>query len=218
MNFGRAFKEALRRRQLHTNKKENVLLIVGETGVRKTAVLSLLDSFLNGRVYSNYQIAHDVTNEAGGSQSGGQTNEAQVYVYEFRSLNGFAVRMLDIPRLTDICGMSCDEEQKASITKAIQDAVPVINGVLIAAYGTNTRLSVSMDYALTTLSSMFPHSIKDNIDVLFNMISNPLSFNFEMDSLPECLRDVETFIIAELLPMKTGKGKKKRLRGLADLG
>ena len=174
-----------------TKKKELTILLVGETGVGKTAFLSLVTNILEGRDPSNYRTTHDLDNEAGGSKQGSQTNTARLY--EFSSLNGVKVRLLDTPGLADTRGIEYDTQHKASIAGAIQDAIPAIDGVLIIANGTTERLQVATDYAITTLSSIFPRSIASNISLLFTMISNPMAFNFQMESLPDCLQEAETF-------------------------
>ena len=198
----------MRRGHLLTKKKEFVFLIVGETGVGKTAFLSLVANILSGRDHSRYETVHDSSNEVGGSQSGSQTKTA--HAYEFRSLNGVTVRVLDTPGLADTRGMKYDQEHKASIAKTIQEAVPVIDGVLIVTNGTNPRLSLTTDYALTTLSSIFPRSIKENITILFTMISNALSFNFEMDSLPDCLQEVEPLMLDNPIALRRKYEEKRR--------
>ena len=176
---------------LVTKKKELTVLLVGETGVGKTAFLSLVSNILEGRDPSNYRTTYDLANETGGSKQGSQTGSARLY--EFASLNGVKVRLLDTPGLADTRGVEYDTKHKASIAETIRDVIPVIDGVLIIANGTTERLQIATDYAITTLSSIFPRSIASNIGFLFTMISNVMAFNFQMESLPDCLQEAETF-------------------------
>lgn len=175
-------------------KKDNLtILLVGETGVGKTALLDLFTNILAGLEPRTYQATHDTANEAGGSKVGSQTNEA--LLYEFESLNGVKVRLLDTPGLADTRGVEHDERHKASIARVIRDVIPSIDGVLIVANGTVERLQAATDYAITTLASIFPRSIADNIAIIFTMVSNPMAFNFQLESLPESLRKSEQYTL-----------------------
>ena len=116
-------------------------------------------------------------------------------VYEFISKNGVTVRILDTPGLADTRGIARDELHKASIAKAIQENITVVNGVLILANGTVPRLGVATDYALSTLSSIFPRSLCKNIALMFTNVANAAAFNFDPDSLPDELRSAEQFLL-----------------------
>jgi predicted GTPase len=181
---------ALRQGNLVT-KKELTILLVGETGVGKTTFFTMVTNILEGRDPSNYRVAHNLSNEIGGSKEGSQTNTARLY--EFTSVNGVKDRLLDTPGFADTCGIEYDRRHKASIAKAIRDAIPSIDEVLFMANGTTERLQLATDYAIATLSSIFPHSIASNISFLFTMISNPMAFNFRIESLPDCLQGAEMF-------------------------
>jgi hypothetical protein len=144
-------------------------------------------------------MAHDESNEAGGSKKHSQTNHAKVY--EFTSVNGVHIRVLDSPGLADTRGLAQDALHKASIAKAIQDNITTVNAVLILANGTLQRLTHATDYALSTLSSMFPRTLADNIGILFTNVASALSWNFEEDSLPDVLQDAHQFILDNPLAM-----------------
>lgn len=62
-----------------------------------------------------------------------------------------------------------------------------VNGVIILANGTVPRLTVSTEYALSTLSSMFPKTLADNIAFIFTNVTSRLSQNFSEDSIPPAL-------------------------------
>jgi hypothetical protein len=166
---------------------------VGETGVGKTAILDLFTNVLGGLEPTTYRTSHIAANEAGGSKIGSQTTEA--FLYELTSLNGIRIRLLDTPGLADTRGIEHDEKHKAGIARVIRDTIPSIDGVLIVANGTTERLQVATDYAITTLASIFPHSIADNIAIMFTMVANPMSFNFQLESLPDSLRKSEIYTL-----------------------
>ena len=129
---------------------------------------------------------HDENIEAGGGAKHSQTNKAKVY--EFTSLNGVRITILDTPGLADTRGLAQDELHKASIASAIKENISAVNAVIILANGTVPRLGVATDYALSTLSSIFPRTLADNIGILFTNVSSPLSWNFDQNSLPDVLR------------------------------
>ena len=160
---------------------------LGETGTGKTSLLSLLANIVLGHKPEQFINFHDENNEAGGGSKHSQTNTAQVY--EFTSANGLILTILDTPGLADTRGLAQDELHKASIASVIKENIYTVNAVIILANGTVPRLGVATDYALSTLSSIFPRSLADNIGILFTNVSSPLSWNFDQDSLPDILRN-----------------------------
>ncbi len=161
----------------------------GETGKGKTSFLSLLANILNGNNPNQYKSFHDESNEAGGAKTQSQTNSAKLY--ELTSKNGITVRILDTPGLADTRGLARDEQHKASIAKAIEESIPIVNAVIILANGTEERLDAATGYVLTTLSSIFPRTLADNIGIVFTNVASPLSHNFVPDSLPDALRGIQ---------------------------
>ncbi len=191
------------------NRTEFTVLLVGETGVGKTSFLSLLANILEGRRPEEFIQAHLQTNEAGGSHAGSQTQKATVY--EFQSRNGIIVRIMDTPGLADTRGLAMDELNKKSIAEAIQHHITSINAVIILANGTLARLGIATDYALTTLSAIFPRSLERNISFLFTNVNNPLQWNFQEDTIPQFLRDADRFTLDNPFSMEM------RLRALCEM-
>ena len=91
--------------------------------------------------------------------------------------------VLDIPGLAD--------EHKQSINTAIWDNIPELTAVIILANGTNPRLGD----AITTLCSIFPQTLVQNIGILFTNVSNHRFLNSKVDTLPAELRGARRFFI-----------------------
>ncbi|KAJ8522121.1 hypothetical protein ONZ45_g1275 [Pleurotus djamor] len=174
-------------------KPSLTILLIGETGVGKTAFLDLLANVCSGRKLEQFTKAHITSNEAGGSGIGSQTNKPSLY--KIIAANGYEVKVLDTPGLADTRGTEFDNQHKQSIAEAIRSEIETIDSVIVLANGTNTRLGVATQYALTVISGMFPHSIVDNIAFVFTMVSNPLQFNFKRDGLPLALRKAKIWTI-----------------------
>ncbi|KAK0432861.1 hypothetical protein EV421DRAFT_1910568 [Armillaria borealis] len=175
--------ESLSRGKVKTDRnkqKEFTIPLVGETGVGKTAVLSLTANVLAGKRPDNYEEFYDHDNEAGRTET---------------HVNGVTVRILDFPGLADTRGIQRDELHTKSIVEAIQDSIVSVNAVLILANGTVPRLTVGADYALSTLSAIFPHTLADNIGFLFTNVSSPLSWNFDLGSLPNAFQGNMQFLL-----------------------
>lgn len=168
------------------------VLLVGEIGAGKTTLLNLIANTLEGRGPMTYQAMHDASNEATGSTVGSRTCEA--HIYEFKSRDGVKIRLIDTPGLADTRGTEHDEKHMASIVRVIREAI-VVDGVLIVADGTTERLQVATDYTMMTLASILPRSIANNIAILFTKVSDPMSFNLQVDSLPSSLQESCIFFL-----------------------
>ncbi|KAF9459249.1 hypothetical protein BDZ94DRAFT_1051168 [Collybia nuda] len=194
--------DELGRGNIKSNKgrTEFTILIVGETGTGKTTVLSLIANVLAGNKPGSYEKFNKAAHEAGGGERHSQTNKA--YLYCFESRNGVKFNILDTPGLADTRGIAQDEQHKESIARTIKDSITTVDAVLILANGTVPRLGVATDYALSTLSSMFPITLAKNIGFLFTNVSSPLSWNFDEESLPEALRDNPLYLLDNPVAMQ----------------
>jgi len=122
------------------------------------------------------------------------------------------VTVLDTPGLADTRGLQKDEEHKDSIASAIRDNIPEVTAVIILANGTNPRLTVATDYTISTLCSIFPRTLAQNIGVLFTNVQDMEKCNFDLDSFPHELQGVKCFWIDNPLPLyKNAQRNRKRL-------
>ncbi|KZW01531.1 hypothetical protein EXIGLDRAFT_65004 [Exidia glandulosa HHB12029] len=182
-------------------KSEITIILVGETGVGKTTFMSLLANVAARRSVLEFQPQHNRENDSKLDASKSQTKAAMLY--EIQRYDGVLLRILDTPGLCDTRGVEQDAVHKASIANAIREHIGQVDAILVMANGTNERLTVPTDYALNTLSAMFPASIAGNIGFLFTMVDNLLSFNFQQSSLPDCLQDAELYTIQNPLALVT---------------
>ncbi len=118
--------------------------------------------------------------EARSGSTHGQTERAKVY--EFTSRNGVKVTILDILRPAGTRGF------EDSIASTIKSKIPTVHAIIVLANGIQPRLGAATDYVLSTLSSIFPRSLANNIGILFTDVSGPDHLNFDQNSLPDVLR------------------------------
>ena len=74
-------------------------------------------------------------------------------------------------------------------------------------------MTVGLDYALSTLSTIFPKALANNFAFMFTGVSNPLSWNFSMDIIPEVLKDADLFMLDNPIAQQ-----ERYLRFKGDLG
>lgn len=175
-------------------KKGNItVIIVGETGVGKTAFMNLLANVCVGRPVDQFRQEHNTRNESNLDKNQSQTNAALMYTFDRR--DGVQLRILDTPGLCDTRGLEQDKEHKKSIAETIRAQVQTLDAVIIMANGTVERVGPGVEYALHTLAAMFPRSIADNIGFMFTNVPDALSFNFQPDTLPREIRHAEVWTI-----------------------
>ncbi|KAG8711953.1 hypothetical protein FRC08_015215 [Ceratobasidium sp. 394] len=181
-----------------TNKATFTILLIGETGSGKTSFMSLLANLLRGNGPFELQDYHDMSKESGLSKTQSQTTKATLY--EITSADGTKFHILDTPGLADTRGIEQDRIHKEEINNAIQEFVSSIDAVVIMANGTVERLTVVTDYTLNIICSMFPRTIMDNIGFIFTNC-DPLTFNFDHESLQPELRESPAWVIQNPLAM-----------------
>jgi hypothetical protein len=93
--------------------------------------------------------------------------------------------------LADTRGVQQDELHK-SIAAQIKKHVGSVNAILVLANGTVPRVTAGTDYALSTLTAMFPNLLS-NIAFIFTNVLSLLHLNFSGDTIPDILKDAPQF-------------------------
>ena len=119
--------------------------------------------------------------------------------------------------MADTRGIEQDEIHKKSIATQIKKHIDSITAVLILANGTVPRVTVGTDYALSTLSAIFPKALGHNIAFMFTNVLSPLHWNFSLDTVPPVLKDAPQFLLnnpvalqRKYLKLKEDPNMKKR--------
>jgi len=97
--------------------------------------------------------------------------------------------------LADTRGLQQDELHKQSIEKQIKNHIDSVNAVLVLANGTVPLVTVGTDYALSTLSAIFPNTLANNIAFVFTNVSSPLHWSFSGDTIPDVLKGASQFLL-----------------------
>ena len=97
--------------------------------------------------------------------------------------------------MADTRSIQQDELHKRSIATQIKDVFDSITAVLLLADGTVPRVTVGTKCAVSTLSTIFPKTLANNIAFLLTRTSNPLFQNFSSDTLPESFKDAPQFLL-----------------------
>jgi len=97
--------------------------------------------------------------------------------------------------LADTRGLQQDELHKRSIASQIKKHIDPVSAVLVLANGTVPRLTVGTDYALSTLSVIFPKTLANRVAFLLTNITNPLCVNFSKDTVPDVFKGAPQFLL-----------------------
>jgi len=97
--------------------------------------------------------------------------------------------------LADTHNPQQDALQKKRIAAQIKEHTDSVTAVLVFANGTVPRGNAGTDYALSTLSAIFPRTPRNNVGFLLTNTSSPLFLNFSKDILPEAFNDAPQFLL-----------------------
>src|SRR5882757_5389957 len=82
-----------------------------------------------------------------------------------------------------------------SVATQIKQHIDSVTAVLVLANGTVPGLTVATDYAVSTLSAIFPTTLTNNLAFMLTNVSGPLYQNFSGDTVPDVLKDAPVFLL-----------------------
>ena len=93
--------------------------------------------------------------------------------------------------MADTRGIQQDELHKKGIVNQIEENVDSVTAVLVLANG---AFIVGTDYALSTLSTLFPKSLANDIAFVFTNVLSPLHSTFSGHTIPDDLKNSPQFV------------------------
>ena len=144
--------------ELKLSKSSMTIILLGEIGVGKKTIASLLFNVLLQKVPSGFDSNDDIFF----SERCGQ--------YEIATgTSGFKLRIIYAPISTS------DSSQLQAIAKVIKDSAAFIDGIILLMNGAVNRIGTATEYLVT---SILPLSLRDNIGIIYtNVTSGYLNFN-----------------------------------------
>ena len=97
--------------------------------------------------------------------------------------------------MADTRGIQQDGLHKLGVATQDKEHINSIISVLILVHGAVPRVTVGTEDALSTLSSIFPKTLTNNIAFMFTNVTNPLHWNFSGDTIPDILTDAPQFLL-----------------------
>ena len=171
------------------------ILVIGETGSGKTG--SGKTSFLNllcnsslvqaqgfPEVLAQFRQLNDIKLEKARSTSHEmetKTKDAKLYNVELGDLK---LGVIDTPGFGDTRGLKEDKTNMMRIIDLLREE-EYINCVCLIIDGRQCRMSATLRYVLTEMTSSLPIQVLENVIVVFTNTADPLDLNFDADSLQE---------------------------------
>ena len=165
------------------------MLLIGETGSGKTSFLNLL---CNSKLIEDLGTAvdadklqkirgyNDLKIESSAERAmASKTSEAKFYRAELCSMK---ITIIDTPGFGDSRGLEQDKVNVRKIIEALKGE-DYINCVCLVINGRQARMSASLKYVLSEISTILPRQIFNNIVVVFTNTADPLDCNFDVNEL-----------------------------------
>ena len=119
--------------------------------------------------------------------------------------------------MADIRGIQQDEIHKRSIATQIKNHINSVTAVLVVADGAVSGVTIGTDYALSTLSTMFPKSLAGNIGFMFTNDLSSRQRNLSGDTIPGVLKNARQFHLDNPIVLQKEFLKAKGGPGTANL-
>ena len=119
--------------------------------------------------------------------------------------------------MADTRGIQQDEIHKWSIATQIKQEIDSVTAILVLADGAAPGVTLGTDYAFSTLSTIFPKSLANNVAFMFTNDSSPLQRNLSGDTIPGVLKDARQFHLDNPIALQKAFLESKDGTGRADL-
>ena len=194
------------------------MLLIGETGSGKTSFLNLIyncglvqalhvgfaEGFAHFRGFNDIKLENAVANKMES-----KTSDAKLYNVE---LCGLKMGVVDTPGFGDSRGIEEDEQNVRRIIDALKEE-EYLNCICLIINGRYCRMSVTLRYVLTEVTSILPREIVSNVIVVFTNTADPLVLNFDPNWLKTFFgREIEDsrMFCVENPYCKFGRAKKQQ--------
>ena len=176
---------------LHPKDPKCRILLIGETGSGKTSFINLLCNY--AEVQSILDNSEEISLEkfcqftdkqmerTGAGPMESKTFGARMYD---TVLNDIEIGITDTPGFGDSRGIEQDKEN----VKAIMDALEIeeyLTCICLVISGRECRMSATLRYVLTEISTILPKDALKNVIVLFTNTDDPLKLTFDLDTLDQ---------------------------------
>ena len=161
------------------------ILLIGETGSGKTSFLNLICNYNLVQTLGfqagvkEFHSFHEMKFESDSSKMESKTNNATMYKIEIGS---WPVGVIDTPGFGDSRGMEEDKKHVGKIIEALKDET-YINCVCLVINGRAARMSGSLKYVLSEVTSILPKTVVKNVIVVFTNTTSLLHLTFDIPEL-----------------------------------
>ena len=164
------------------------ILLIGETGSGKTSFLNLLCNYSivkelgfaigvqHFHSFNKIQLENAISNKMES-----KTSDAMKYTVSLGDTN---LEIIDTPGFGDSRGIEQDKNRLAMIMQCLKNE-DIIHCVCLVMNGRATRISATLSYALSEITSILPKSSIDNITVIFTNTTGLLNLSFELGALSD---------------------------------
>ena len=121
-----------------------------------------------------------------------------------------------------------DELQKKRVATQIKKHIDTVTAVLVLANGTVPGLTVATELALSTLSTVFPTTLTNNLAFVLTNVSGPLYQNFSGDTIPDVLKSAPQFLLDNPIALQRkylrlkddvkSRSKRAKMRKMVEVG
>ncbi|XP_072269154.1 uncharacterized protein [Pyxicephalus adspersus] len=148
------------------DKKNKVIMMVGETGSGKTTLINTIINYIFGVKWEDDHRIKLTAENTKKSQAHSQTSS--ITIYQINPEDGFripySITIIDTPGFGDTRGTNFDEKLMCKIQKFFQKCIfPEIDAICFVVQSTLARLTSTQVYIYDNILSMFGKDIKENI-------------------------------------------------------